>query len=280
MRRELFMRFPGGVRKALTLSYDDGVEQDIKLVGILDKHGLKCTFNLNGGCFAPEDKVYPEGTIHRRMKKASCVELYKNGPHEVAVHAYTHPFLERLPSAQVVYEIIKDREELEATFGGIVRGMAYPYGAYSDEVVKVLETCGIVYARTTKSTERFDVPTDWLRMPATCHHTHPRLMELAHSFVEDTDKRPKLFYLWGHTYEFEDRDNWQVIEEFAEYMGGREDVWYATNIEIYEYVEAFKRLVFSADMRYVKNPTDKDIWFFLNKEERFIGSGQSIIIED
>ena len=33
----LFMRFPQGNPKALTLSYDDGVEQDIRLMEILDK---------------------------------------------------------------------------------------------------------------------------------------------------------------------------------------------------------------------------------------------------
>ena len=30
----LFLRFPGGKKKALTLSYDDGKEQDIRLVSI------------------------------------------------------------------------------------------------------------------------------------------------------------------------------------------------------------------------------------------------------
>ena len=213
------------------------------------------------------------------MTRKMCEELYKNSPHEVAVHAYTHPFLERLPSAQVVYEIIKDREELEATFGGIVRGMAYPYGAYSDEVVKVLETCGIVYARTTKSTERFDVPTDWLRMPATCHHLHPRLMELAHRFVEDTDKRPKLFYLWGHSYSFNDNDNWDVIERFCEHMGGRDDVWYATNIEIYRYTEAFDRLEFSADGSMVYNPSNIDVYIGYYFNEYLVPAGSTVKIE-
>ena len=46
------MRFPGGLAKALTFSYDDGVEQDIRLVEILDKYGMKGTFNLNSGCYA------------------------------------------------------------------------------------------------------------------------------------------------------------------------------------------------------------------------------------
>lgn len=280
MKRNLFMRFPGGVRKALTLSYDDGVEQDIRFVDIINKHGLKCTFNINAGCFASEGKVFKEGTIHRRMTKRACVELYKNSGHEVAVHGYTHPWLEKLSPSGVAYEIIKDREELEDAFGCIVRGMAYPYGTYNDDVVRVLADCGIVYSRTTKSTEKFDIPTDWLRMPATSHHNSPRLMELAKQFVELDKNDPKLFYLWGHTYEFEERDNWKVIEEFAEYIGGRDDIWYATNIEIYEYIEDFKRLVFSADMRKVKNPTARDIWFYLNGEEHRLSAGETKIIEE
>ena len=278
MNRNLFMRYPGGVRKAVTLSYDDGVEQDVRFVEIINKYGLKCTFNLNGGCFAPEGTVYEAGRIHRRMTKNACVELYKNSGHEVAVHGYTHPWLENLSPVNVAYEIIKDREALEDTFGCIVRGMAYPYGTYNDSVVNVLKECGIVYARTTKSTEKFDIPTDWLRMPATSHHTNPKLMELACKFVEDKNRHPKLFYLWGHTYEFEERDNWNVIEEFGEYMGGREDIWYATNIEIYEYIKAYKQLVFSVDGSIIHNPTSRPLWFFFDKAIHRIGSGETICL--
>ena len=281
MKRDIRMRFPGGLSKALTLSYDDGVEQDTRLVEIFNKYGLRATFNLNSGCFAPEGKVYPEGTIHRPMTKEACVALFKNSPHEVAVHSYTHPFLERLSPAQVAYEIIKDREALEEAFGCIVRGMAYPFGTYSDDVVRVLEDCGIVYSRTTKQTEKFDIPTDWLRMPATCHHIHPRLMELAEKFVADKKMgKPQLFYVWGHSYEFEERNNWELIERFAEYVGGKDDIWYATNIEIYEYIKDFGRLVFSTDMRRVKNPTARTLYFYLNKREFSIASGEELVIED
>ena len=92
------MRFPGGKRKALTLSYDDGVEQDIRLIDIMKKHGLKGTFNINSGMYAPEGTVYPEGTIHRRMSKSMALELYQNSGMEVAVHGLKHPFLEQLPA--------------------------------------------------------------------------------------------------------------------------------------------------------------------------------------
>ncbi|MBQ7840568.1 MAG: polysaccharide deacetylase family protein [Lachnospiraceae bacterium] len=252
----IFMRFPGGKTRALTLSYDNGVEQDIRLIQIMRENGLKGTFNLNSGLYASEGTVYPEGELHRVMTKSKCLEIYKDSGMEVAVHALTHPHLERLPANVCVHEVLQDRINLETEYGRLVRGMAYPYGTTSDEVVEILRMCGIVYARTTVSTKRFDIPRDWLRLSATCRHADPELMELAHRFVEtEMKEEPALFYLWGHSYEFERDNNWSVIEKFAAFLGGREDIWYATNIEIYDYVEAYRKLIFSTDASMVYNPT-------------------------
>ena len=255
------MRFPQGRAKALTLSYDDGVEQDIKLMEILDKNGIKCTFNINSGRFAAEDKVYPEGTIHRIMSKSKALNTFKDSGHEVAVHGYSHPFLESLPPATAAWDIINDRRCLEAEFDTVIRGMAYPYGTTSDTVVEILKNSGIVYARTTVSTEKFDIPKDWLRMPATCHHNCKSLMTLAERFVAmDVPRHPKMFYLWGHSYEFEQDNSWEIIEKFSEYVGGKEDIWYATNIEIYDYVQAYNRLEWAADISKVHNPSAISVW--------------------
>ena len=282
MKRRLFMRFPEGKAKALTLSYDDGVQQDARLIEILNRHGLKCTFNINSGSFAPEGKVYEAGRVHRRMTERECVELYTNSGHEVAVHAYTHPFLEQLPQSGVVYEVMKDREALESIFGCIIKGMAYPYGTLNNDVVEALRVCGISYSRTTVSTEKFDIPTDWLRLPATCHHRNPKLMELAEKFtgyVPEKMEAPKLFYLWGHSYEFEGANNWHIIENFAEYMGGREDIWYATNIQIYDYIKAYNSLEFSADMSIVHNPSALTVYFNFNGKNYTLASGETCVFE-
>lgn len=258
----IFMRFPGGKSRALTLSYDDGVEQDIRLMDIMKQHGLKGTFNLNSGLYAPEGTVYPEGHIHRRMTKAQAIRLYKDSGMEVAVHALTHPFLEQLSVNECTWEVIADRMNLEQEYDVIVRGMAYPYGTYSDQVVEILDNCGIAYSRTVEATHRFDIPKDWLRLPSTCHHNDPKLMELAHALVEtEWNRTPALFYLWGHSYEFEADNNWHVIEEFAEYIGGREEIWYATNIEVYDYVKAYEKLIFSTDGKKVYNPTNVELFF-------------------
>ena len=160
--------------------------------------------------------------------------------------------------------------------------MAYANGSYNDEVVKALECCGIEYSRTTVSTEKFDMPTDWLRLPATCHHRNPRLMELAHQFVEIPENegyfwrnKPRLFYLWGHSYEFDRDNNWEILDELCEYVGGREDIWYATNGEIYEYQKAYKSLRYTADESVVHNPTATDIYLLVGEKKVTVRAGET-----
>ena len=256
-----FMRFPQGRKKALTLSYDDGVEQDIQLMSIMDAHGIKGTFNLNSGQFSPEGTVYPQGHIHRRMTEKQVLALYANSGHEVAVHGMTHPFLEQLPLPSAVHEVLEDRNRLEQLFGTVIRGMAYPFGTYSDALVEGLRVAGIAYSRTVECTENFAIPTDWLRLKATCHHNTPNLTALADRFVNETpSSSPWLFYLWGHSYEFEAQDNWEVIERFCDTVGNRQEIWYATNIEIYDYTEAYHCLQFSVDASLAHNPTALSLW--------------------
>ena len=252
-----YLRFPGGKSRALTLSYDDGVKQDLRMVEILQKHGIKCTFNINAGLFTPED-------VHnlQRMKRSEVLQAYPQDMFEVACHGYTHPWLEKLSPDNATAEVLEDRRTLEAMFERPIQGMAYPYGTYSDQVVEILRNCGIRYCRTVVSTEKFDMPSDWLRMPATCHHRNPRLMELADQFLNDSPyPTPRLFYLWGHTYEFDMDNNWHVIEAFAEKMAGHADVFYGTNMEIYNAWLDFTRLESTADGHIVHNPNCNTVWF-------------------
>ena len=271
-----YMRFPKGKKKALTLSYDDGVDQDIRLIRIMQEHGLKGTFNINSGLYAPEGTVYPkEQTRGRRMSSQQAQELYKNSGMEVAVHGLMHLDLEQLPSNLCMLDVMQDRMNLEEEYDAMIQGMAYAYGTYNDSVVASLKQCGIVYSRTTASTEKFTIPTDWLRLHPTCHHNNPKLMELARIFVENPVNRgPVMFYLWGHSYEFDVNDNWNVIEEFAEYMGNRDDIWYATNIEIYNYITAYKQLIFSGNGKKVYNPTNTILYFTTYSGNHYINPGE------
>ncbi|MBR5421540.1 MAG: polysaccharide deacetylase family protein [Lachnospiraceae bacterium] len=273
----MIMRFPGGLPKALTLSYDDGVEQDEKLIAIAEKYGLKGTFNINSGCFPPEGTTHTPGTIHRRMPLNRLKEVYAKSSWEIAAHAYTHASLVGLPANIAAEEVLRDRKELEDIFGTVIRGFAYPYGAFDDQSVEILRSCGICYARTVQSTRDFHLPKDWLRLQATCHHNDPELMNLADKFVKARNWwNPMLFYLWGHSYEFEANDNWDVIERFAQAVSGKEDIWYAANIEIYDYCRAFSQLVFNTAMTLCVNPTARDLWFAYGEKEVHVPAGSTV----
>ena len=254
-----FLRFPNFKYKAVTLSYDDGVVFDRTLIGILDKYGLKCTFNLNS-------ELYPQETGGRRLTKDEATELYKNSPHEVAIHGARHLSLGEVSPEAATKDVIADRENLENQFGRIIKGMAYANGSYSDTAVEILKNCGVHYARTTVATNKFDIPTDWLRMPSTCHHTVSNLDALTDEFLGLKENAyywgnaPKLFYLWGHSYEFNDNNNWEIIEKFAAKVGNRDDIWYCTNGEVYDYVQAFLRLEYSVDGKTIQNDTNKDLY--------------------
>lgn len=267
----VFLRFPEGKAKALTFSYDDGAAHDRRLVEIFNQNGLKGTFNLYSSVLGDEKHVGWE----------ELRSLYVDAGHEVAVHTETHPFLEELPAKHVLYEVFENRRRLEDATGTIVRGMAYPYGTFNDRIVNVLKSAGMLYSRTTVSTEDFRLPEDFLRLPATCHHNNPRLFELAERFTasspnEQSQHRPWLFYVWGHSYEFPRDNNWDRIERFAETVGGRDDVWYATNVEIFEYINAYRQLECSVDGGVLQNLSAQDVWLEADGALVRVPAGQTV----
>lgn len=275
----MYLLFKDGKAKVVTLSYDDGVATDAKLIEIMLKHGLKGTFNINTGLFFPEDRERSKPT--ERLKLSEAKELYIQSGNELAIHGLHHPFLEQLNASEAVYQIAEDRKNLERVFGTIARGMAYPYGTYSSQVIDILKCCGICYSRTVKSTESFLLPDDWLALNPTCHHNNGRLMELAKRFVETKfSGGGKMFYLWGHSYEFDNDNNWVVIEEFCEYIGNREDIWYATNIEIYNYVKAYESLITSFDGKLICNPSAIDVWASIDGKTVMIPAGKTLVNGD
>ena len=104
-------------------------------------------------------------------------------------------------------------------------------------------------------------------------------MELAEEFVEtEVRKTPLLFYLWGHSFEFDRDGNWDVIERFLTSVGGREEIWYATNLEIYDYVQAYSQLQFRMDGSMVRNPTAITVYFDVDGMVRKVESGETISI--
>lgn len=272
---EKYMRFPQGKAKAVTFSYDDGGEADKRLLKVFEKYGLKGTFNLNS-------ELFDASCWHGRMDEQTTYLTFKDCKQEIANHGARHTFLDKIPLAEAVKEIVDCRAYLEKKFGRIVRGMAYAYNGYNEEVLKILPALGIDYARTTVSTHSFAIPKKWLEWNPTCKHSDAELPELTRKFLEQSPddvkkhREPWLFYIWGHSFEFDDDNNWDVIETLGERLSGGKDIWFATNGEIYAYCKAYSSLVYSLDGERVFNPSAIDVWVELRGKVYKIAAGQTV----
>lgn len=280
-----YMRFPEGKLKAVTLSYDDGVKADLHLAEILDKYGMKGTFNINTHDLG-EDR--PNKTSVAQMK-----DLLERG-HELAVHGEHHLAPGVVSPTTGLIDVLDCRRKLEDCFGRIIRGMAYPNSGIryfcngsNYEIVKgYLKALGIAYARTLGGDNNaFTLPDDFHAWMPTAKHTNPRLMEWVDEFlalneenVNTSRKYVRLFYLWGHSYEFDNADNWDVIENFCARISGKDDVWYATNIEIYEYVKAYESMVVSAECDRFYNPTATTLWIIVEHTVYSIAPGETLTV--
>lgn len=258
------MYWPNGKKKALTLSYDDGVDQDIKFIDLLDKYGIKCTFNINSGLLGQSgNAIGSNKATHNKLSDKELVDIYKN--HEIAAHGLFHSCITAMDTARAAHEILSCRRDLEQILNRPVTGYAYAFGAIDDNVAEAAKLCGLSYARTIKSTNSFELPADFIQWDPTCHHDDENIFKLLNDFL---DKKPlysfvspvKLMYIWGHSYEFDVNQNWSHIEKVLSLSAHHDDVWYATNIDICQYVKMYHNLIFSVDSSCVFNPNSSSVW--------------------
>lgn len=226
-----------GKSKAVTFSYDDAVTQDIRFIEMLDRYGLKATFNINSELLGLPNSLIRGGVTvdHTKVPAEQVRSIYQN--HEVAVHTLTHPNLKNIEAdAEVIRQVEQDRKNLEALVQYPVRGMAYPCGGdcYDDRTIRLLrEHTGVRYARTTNSNASFALQAELLDFSPTVYHMNfDRMFELGEAFLKAKPDRPQIFYIWGHTYEFDIADTWEKMEAFMKLISGREDIFYGTNQEV------------------------------------------------
>lgn len=223
--------------KAITFSYDDGVTQDIRLIELLNKYGLKCTFNLNSELLGKKGILIREGQriAHYKLHPEDVKAVYEG--HEVAVHTLTHPNLTQLTDADVIYQVEKDRLNLSELTGYEVVGMAYPCGGVNndDRTAKIIrENTGVKYCRTITCNNSFDPQNDLFRFnPSAFHLDFDTLMRLGQQFIDLDAKTPQIFYIWGHAYEMDYcPDYWIRLEEFFKLISNKSDIFYGTNKEV------------------------------------------------
>lgn len=225
-------------KKFLTLSFDDGTVYDRRFIEILNKYGIKCTFNLNAGLFGERNLLEWDQyrVMHTRVNVTEVAKLYEG--HEIAGHGMKHPNLLTCGRREIIHQVEHERQALSVLCGYEVRGFAYPGGPlYDQDTAAVLENdTKVEYARNIDASLNFELPGNWYEWRPTVFHGSSLLMETAEKFLEAEPEQDMLFYVWGHSYEFEAWKSWDVIEQFCKMMGGRSDITYATNIEVKDYI--------------------------------------------
>ena len=239
-------RYPNGAQKAVTFSFD------IKLIQMMKQYGLKGTFHLNSGMFGDNRSLDNPHGVHR-LTKAEVQATY--GEVEIAVHTLTHPHLETLSKEGIIHEIYEDRKSLEAIADYPVQGMSYPYGTYNQEVIDILKTMGICYSRTISSTHAFDLPEDFLTWHPSFHYRDAMAAKLIDEYLSLNKDHLSLLYIWGHSFELDKYDTWDLFEQYCAKLSNQTDIWYVTNIEIYRYMQALDRLIISCDQQTIYNPS-------------------------
>ena len=223
-----------GKKRAVTFSFDDGVRQDVRVVEILNKYGLKGTFNLNSGMFGMggETVWLPKVVSNARVQAEEVRDIYAG--HEVAVHTVNHPHLTKLTDAEIVKEIEDDRKALSQLCGYEVVGMAYPYGDCDDRVISLIRKhTGVLYGRGVIGAKDFSVPMDLWHFDPTIWFIDEKLDEKIDEFLSlDTDE-PQMLYIWGHAYELDaELITWEKFEAVCKKLAGRSEIFYGTNKEV------------------------------------------------
>ena len=224
-------------KKAITFSYDDGVVQDIRLIELLNKYGLKCTFNLNSELLSKKGMLIREGKriAHYKIHTEDVKHIYEG--HEFAVHTLTHPNLTQCDDKEIIRQVEADRLNLSELVEYEVVGMAYPCGGVNndDRVAGIIKkNTGVKYSRTITTNNCFDLQENLYRFNPTAYHLDfEKMMQLGREFVEFKPKEPKVFYIWGHSYEMDyGADYWVKLEEFFKLISNKEDIFYGTNKEV------------------------------------------------
>ncbi len=225
-----------GKMKAITFSYDDCTVQDVRLAELFNKYNLKATFNVNSELLSCKNQLIRKGVTvcHDKLSEHEIKDVYAG--HEVAVHTLTHPYLQDIEDDnEIVRQIEEDRKNLENIVGYPICGMAYPgNGNNAKRVADIIKTrTAIKYARTTISTFNFELQDNLYQFNPTVHHgDFENLFKLGEEFLNLKADTPKLFYIWGHSFEFDIYDDWDQFEDFLKLISRKDDIFYGTNKEV------------------------------------------------
>ncbi len=221
----------------VTTSWDDGHENDLRLASLLTKYNLKGTFYITKNYLKP---LLPE----------KIIEISRN--HEIGAHTLTHPALTTITRKEAENEITGSKIYLENLLHKPVNMFCYPCGMYNEGIKQLVRKSGFIAARTCK-TGNSEFPADMFEWQITLHLSNGSPLVTSKMILKnklplksffDWELRAKylfdralktggIFHIWGHSWEFEEKNEWGKLERVIDYIANRSNVLYRTNSQIF-----------------------------------------------
>ena len=219
---------------AFTCSMDDGHPSDLKMAGLLSKHGLNGTF------FVPiKNREGPAVMSHAEIRDLSR-------QFEIGSHTYDHCFLKSVDLTEAHYQITEGQKQLEDLLGRKVAGFCYPGGKYRQGDADMVKAAGFRYARTTMNLcfepgdNAFEMPTtvqfyphdrnvyirnfarsgNWLERQHGLRLAirHKNWIDRLYAMFDHAVKRSGSFHLWGHSKDIDALNAWSEMDRFLAHV--------------------------------------------------------------
>ena len=252
--------FPQGKPKAFNITYDDGVEQDIRFLELLNRYRLKGTFNLNSALMETQFQwIHENGQAIRRLASEVAATLYEG--HEIASHTLSHPYMDNLSKEEILHQLSADKQNLEALFSQEIKGFAVPFYYYSDLIAQCAKECGFTYARISEESGSFAPQRDYFHWQATVFHCSDALEGLTHRFLENQEELA-IFQIVGHSYDLDVEEKWDFMERLFALISAQEEILPMTTIQIIEYLQAMEHAEISPG--HIQNNSQQNLWFSID----------------
>lgn len=254
--------YPGGKPKAFNITYDDGVMQDLRFVELMNRYGLKGTFNLNSELMRTRFAwTHPNGMEVKRLDVDTAQWLYRG--HEIASHTRTHPYMHDLSEAEVLAQLDRDKRDLEEMLGVEVAGFAVPFDYYSPLIADCAKRCGFEYARMSEFSRSYAPCRDYWFWKTGFYHIEPGLESFVDGFFE-TEEELAVCQIVGHSYDLDAENLWGTMEALLKRVSAATDVWPCTNLELVRYLKAMELAEVQGNI--VRNCSDLELWFEVDGE--------------
>ncbi|MGI9666945.1 MAG: polysaccharide deacetylase family protein [Acidimicrobiia bacterium] len=233
------------MKSFVTTSWDDGGTHDARLTEMLERHGVTGTLYWTVG----SDRFPLPPKADRDAILGSSIEI--------GSHTMTHPDMRAIDAAALAREVTESKSSLEDLTGGAIPSFCYPFGYFDDRAAAAVKAAGYSLGRTTMGFQT-DLGDDPFKMPVTLQlYPHGAKVHLAHALkernfsglgrwlttygrlsdlvslaeaaVDDVARSGGVLHIWGHSWELEEYDLWNTLDEVLNVVGGRDDVTYCTN---------------------------------------------------